>query len=992
MYNKQQALQIITQLTEQFHEHIDTYKKGNFNETQTRTDYINPFFEALGWDVNNREGRAETYRDVIHEDKLKIDGKTKAPDYCFTIYGQRKFFVEAKKPSIVIKDDKDPAYQVRRYGWNAKLPVSIVTDFEEFAIYDCTQKPNPNDRAAIARIKYLTYKDYVTEFDFLWDTFAKERILKGSFDKFVQHSPNRKGTTEVDKDFLQSLDTWRDYLAKGLLQSNKQLTQDQLNFALQQTLDRIIFLRIAEDRGIEPYQQLRKAVSKGNAYANLIQVFIAADAKYNSGLFNFTKDTLTPTLKLENKVLKIIVEEMYPPACPYEFSIIPVEILGNAYEQFLGKTIQILPGKRIAIEQKPEVRKAGGVYYTPQYIVQYIVEHTIGKLLTNKTPTQIAHLSICDPACGSGSFLLGAYQFLLQWYLHYYSQNLTDKEKRSPNSPLRFNGNDYQLRLTEKNRILSTHLFGVDIDANAVEVTKLSLLLQCLQGETATDITYHQNLTKQPLLPSLENNICTGNSLVDFDYYNLTNLPETENTNQLNLFNWQIAFPNVFKQGGFDAVIGNPPYVRQELLMQYKPYFQAKYKVYHGSTDLYSYFFEKGLSILKPNGLFGIIVANKWLKANYGEPLRQYLTNYDIDQMVDFGDLQVFKGATTYTHIIIVQNTNHQNTLQVANINTLDFANLTDYVQTISKTIDKTQLSNTNWQLSSNTEQQLLNKIKQLSQPLKEFVNGEIYRGVLTGLNEAFIINEATRNNLIAQDKNSANIIKPFLAGKDLKRYQTPTANKYLIFTRRGIDILQYPAILNYLTAFKERLMPKPKDYTGDKWQGRKEGKYKWYEIQDAVDYYEKFEKPKIMWPGISAEITAFAFDEQNLYGNDNTHLIITSSKFVLGLLNSKLSKFFLKSICDTVSGGFLRLKITYVAQTPIYIIQNPTEVALLHQIVKLVDEQLAFNKQLPNEVLESAQKKLQQRIAYNDAQINQLVYELYQLSPQEIQLVEQNT
>ena len=221
MISKEQALAKITTLVERFEEQKDFYRQSDYNETLTRRDFIDPFFKALGWDIDNEQGYAESYREVIHEDKIKIGGATKAPDYSFRLGGgKRLFFVEAKKPSVLIKDDITPAYQVRRYGWSAKLAISIITDFEEFAIYDCTRKPNPTDKASNGRIKYLTYSNYINEFDFIWETFSKEKVLKGSFDKFILSDKQKKGTTTVDYEFLNSLDTWRTYLATNIALRN----------------------------------------------------------------------------------------------------------------------------------------------------------------------------------------------------------------------------------------------------------------------------------------------------------------------------------------------------------------------------------------------------------------------------------------------------------------------------------------------------------------------------------------------------------------------------------------------------------------------------------------------------------------------------------------------------------------------------------------------------------------------------------------------------
>ena len=390
MINKLTARQRIIELVSRFGEQSVSYKQSSYNETQTRRDFIDPFFKALGWDIDNEQGYAEAYREVIHEDKLKVEGSMKAPDYSFRLVGgKRLFFVEAKKPSVYVKEDIQPAYQVRRYGWSAKHPISIITDFEEFAVYDCNKKPDPGDNPSVARIKYLTFKDYSNEFDFIWDTFSKEQVLKGSFDRFVQADTHKKGTASVDKEFLESLNKWRTYLAVNISWNNKNLTEEEINFAVQQTIDRVIFLRITEDRRIEPYGTLKHSLTHGEYYKNLFDLFRNADEKYNSGLFDLEKDMICESLRIENKVVKTIINELYFPECPYEFSVIPVEILGSVYEQFLGKVIRITPAHHAKIEEKPEVRKAGGVYYTPQYIVDYIVQNTVGRLIKGKTPTEM---------------------------------------------------------------------------------------------------------------------------------------------------------------------------------------------------------------------------------------------------------------------------------------------------------------------------------------------------------------------------------------------------------------------------------------------------------------------------------------------------------------------------------------------------------------------------------------------------------------------------
>ncbi|MGE0637788.1 MAG: TaqI-like C-terminal specificity domain-containing protein [Bacteroidia bacterium] len=1027
MTTKEEAYKVVANLVERFNEQYASYKKSDYNETLTRRDFIDPFFKALGWDIDNQNGYAESYREVIHEDKIKIGKATKAPDYSFRLVGgKRLFFVEAKKPSVVVKDEIQPAYQVRRYGWSAKLPVSIITDFEEFAIYDCTKKPNPTDKASVARIKYLTFRDYLNEFEFLWDTFSKERVLKGSFDTFVQGNLNKKGTATVDKEFLLSLDSWRTLLAENIAKSNKELDEDEINFAVQQTIDRLIFLRIAEDRGVEPYGNLQQCVIASTAkqsdnlfYQNLFHQFQEADDKYNSGLFDFKKDKISKSLSIDNKVLKTIINELYYPLSPYEFSVLSVEILGSAYEQFLGKQIRIDKAHRAHIELKPEVRKAGGVYYTPQYVVEYIVKNTVGKLIENKTPKDISKIKIVDPACGSGSFLIGAYQYLLDWHLAYYTQKPAEAKKAKA---LTDTG---ALSTSIKKQILLNNIYGVDIDTNAVEVTKLSLLLKCMEGETQASIKNQFTMFNERVLPSLENNIKSGNSLIDVDYYD-GNLFETEK--KIKPFNWKKAFPEVFKikppdpnqqlkyhvkkvaalqdeaeqliekikgkveepvveygsASGFDVVIGNPPYVRQELLGEQKIYFETHYRVYHGMADLYSYFIEKGIGLLNNNGIFGIIVANKWMRSNYGEPLRKWLKQQTIHEIIDFGDLPVFETATTYPCILIAgKPTTNSNSIDITNVKTLAFNSLQNYVAQNRDLVNKNSLVDIGWNLASETENNLLAKLKKNTTTLGEYVKSKIYYGIKTGLNEAFIIDETTKNQLIKEDKQSAEIIKPFLAGRDIKRYQQPISNKYLIFTKRGIEIDKYPAIKNYLQQFKKQLTPKPNDLKEGKGEGRKPGSYKWYEMQDAVDYFEEFEKPKIMLPDIALRMQAL-YDDKNFYCVNTAYIIPVDDKFLLGILNSNLVHYYYSKVSSSIRGGYFRFIRQYLETIPI-----SKEKKFKNEISKLVDQLLNLNQEKSEAKLESKITQLQGKIDFCENKINQLVYQLYELTAEEIKIVE---
>jgi hypothetical protein len=1004
------APEIIHQLVKRFTENRDAYRSGKYNEAQLRQEFLNPFFSALGWDIYNKNDYSPEYRDVVVEDSLEIEGAAKAPDYAFKIGKERKFYVEAKKPSVNIQYDIHPAYQLRRYAWNAHLALSVLTDFEEFAIYNCKDKPNPTDSAATGRDKFYKYTEYIEKWDEIAAIFSREAAWKGSIDRFSQATKGKKGTTEVDDAFLKDIEEWRTLLARNIALRNPQVTDErQLNYAVQMTIDRIIFLRICEDRGIEADEQLKSMAKSTGIYTQLLELFRRADVKYNSGLFHFSTekgestsaDTFTTGLKIDDKVLKEIIADIYYP-CPYIFKEIPVEILGQVYEQFLGKVIRLTPGRMVKVEEKPEVRKAGGVYYTPKYIVDYIVQNTVGKLLEGKTPQQAAELKIVDPACGSGSFLLGAFQHLLDWHIKWYSTNEPEKWAKGKKPPVMpAAGGGWKLTTAKKKEILVNNIHGVDIDEQAVEVTKLSLLLKVLEEETG-----QLSLGFERVLPDLGRNIQCGNSLIGEDYFEGQLVVDEDERRRVNPFDWQRAFPQVFKapsvlgtsppnaanleeQGGFDAVIGNPPYVRQEGLGREKGYYQKHYQVYHGMADLYSYFIEKGVSILNPNGRFSYIVANKWMRANYGEALRRWLKTKCIEEITDFGDLPVFEGATTYPCIIRITNREPQFKPWVTNAKSLSFTSLQEYVESNGNELDQTKFSDSGWSLADITVQKIHEKLNEYSNPLEKYVKGKIYRGVLTGLNEAFIIDTATRVRLILEDPNSVEIIKPFLIGREIKRYEPPESQQYIIFIPKGWTKLKskgsanawrwmhqnYPAIAKYLEPFSQAAQ---KRY--DK------GDY-WWELR-ACDYYGEFEKPKILYPNICKQ-PEFSFDIAKLYSNQKSFIISCYDLYLLGILNSKVMMFFFKITIPKLRGGFYEPGFVFMKDFPVHFInpENPTAVNQHDRMVALVERMLELHKRTP--VTPHEQENLARQIESTDREIDQLVYELYGLTEDEIKIVE---
>jgi len=441
-----------------------------------------------------------------------------------------------------------------------------------------------------------------------------------------------------------------------------------------------------------------------------------------------------------------------------------------------------------------------------------------------------------------------------------------------------------------------------------------------------------------------------------------------------NPFEWRFEFPEVLNDEGdfvgFDVVIGNPPYIRQEEFSGIKPHLQSQFETYAGTADLYVFFVERGIQILRQKGNFIYILPNKWMRAGYGTALRKWVDSFAIRSIVDFGDLPVFDEATTYPciwHIEKTSSTDQQ--FSTTSIETLDFPEgLQKYIKANFYQVKQNLLSSNGWTLSNDHNQLVLEKIKKAGIPLGEYVNGQIYRGVLTGLNEAFVIDKTTRDRLIAEDPSCEEIIKPFLAGRDIKRYQQPKSDKYLIFTRRGIEIEKYPSVKNYLAQFQEQLEPKPKDYKGNNWLGRKPGSYKWYEIQDAVDYYDEFEKPKVMLPDISLMCQA-VIDETQFYCVNTAYIIPGLSYSDLGILNSKLVLFFYANLTQTIRGGYFRFIRQYLEQIPFI------KTTILDKKVSQIIDIKKANSSADTAALES--------------EIDLLVYRLYQLSWDEVKIVD---
>ncbi len=1002
-------IEMLREMVSHFQANIKQYKSTEYDEANVRVDFIDKFFELLDWDVRNTSNASERYRDVVREDRIAISGQQKAPDYSFRVGGQRKFFVEAKKPGVSISVDPTSAYQIRRYGYSARLAVSILTDFEEFAVYDTRVKPNEKDIPSVARIFFCRFDEYEKHFAFLYETFSKTAVLQGRFDTFAEANEDKKGTTQVDAAFLEMLSDWREHLAKGIALRNKDIDVFQLNHAVQVVIDRIIFLRFAEAHDLEDHAALLKTLEHPDVYWELKGLFALADQKYNSGLFAL--DDFINGLNVDNQVFKEIISGLYYPRCPYEFSVLPIEVMGSAYEQFLGRTIRLTPGHHAKVEEKPEVRKAGGVYYTPQFVVDYIVQNTVGEKVKGKTPKEVNSLSVLDPACGSGSFLIGAYTFLLDWHLDYYSTSQNAKQALKQERIYQIHANEYHLTIEEKQRILLNNIYGVDIDQQAVEVTRLSLLIKLMEGEnreSAGELFKHSDFR---LLPNLDKNVKCGNSLIGGGFFGgqQGTLFRIDELRRINAFDWNREFPEIVRKGGFDCIIGNPPYVRIQTMKESTPVEVEAYKTIYksaqsGNYDLYVIFAEKGLSLLSERGLLGFILPHKFFNALYGEEIRKIIAaGKHLKHVVHFGDQQVFGNATTYTCIMILDKAGCDKChfVKVSSLSSW----LRDKTATEGE-ISANRISQSKWNFVVGRSSALFDKLS--SSPIKlGDISYRIAQGIRTSANEVYVLDlkSVDGNDIVAYSKIldrevklEKSAVRSFLQGRNIRSFLIEPSDKvaiipYRVEKKRAILLTekelesQYPKALAYLSSNKA--------FLSERERGRMRGPM-WY----GYIYPKNIEimySPKILVPDI-ANKASFALDRNGEYAFTSGYgLIIKESValsplFLLGLLNSRVLDYYLKRVSTTMRGGFFRYFTQYLEELPICVVDiRKSDGKEAHDsLVILVEEMIDLqNNLLAKAKTDHDRKLIEDRIKANEKGINRIVYDLYNLNEEEIKIVE---
>jgi hypothetical protein len=969
----EESFEKISRLVETFQAGEERYLSPNYQEAEVRKDFIDKFFIALGWDVNHDQQTNPYEQEVKVEPPVSAGGQRRA-DYAFHLaqnYRLVRFFVEAKKPHGDIAT-ADNYFQAIRYAWNSETPLAVVTDFKQFHILDCRYRPDiatALDRH-IARYHYSEYKDREKFAEIYW-LFSREAVADGSLEKRAKELPAPRGKAvqrglfpggfqSIDESFLEDLDEYRTALARGFKNKNSALDGETLTELVQRTLDRLVFIRFLEDKGIEPQRVVEHFGDRGTPWTDFVAACRRLDAIYNGIVFKRHALLDSESFQPDETAFADICERISHINSPYDFDAIPIHILGSIYERFLGNVI-VATDKRARVEPKPEVRKAGGVYYTPEYIVRYIVENTIGKLIQGKTPDQIAAMRFADIACGSGSFLLGVFDLLLAYHGRYYNEN--PKSARKGDCVAK-NGKLY-LSLNKKREILLNNIYGVDIDFQAVEVCQLSLYLRLLKDETIGST--HQHLLEfahiakmKKLLPALGKNIICGNSLISTDILE-GQLFADEEERKLNPMDFEDAFHEVMKRGGFDAIVGNPPYISMLLLDKNqsagaKEYWKRSYSSAFGAFDIYILFLERAVRLIRNGGFVSYIVPNKFLAAEYAVEFRKWLLdNCQFISLLDFSRVKVWP-VSVYPVIPVLRKAafDPKQTIAVAAATMQGLDNLRTLVNVPCGRLS--QVPDNLWSFMTQDGANVLVKVFERSVQLQEIAEVWGASTVAEGSEyPSLIVIEGTSR----AKSNTAR----FIVSGAIERYSTKWGTGPVSFMHQ-----------TYTNPLIRLQSPMP------------------------VRRAEQARKPKIIICKVALEPRAYPDLSGEFVGAYTTYVFseTMSLQALTAIINSRLMCFIYRLLYDALAmgGGYLRFQPPQIRRLPIrmFDLSIPDEIASHSEIVAKVDAMLETKVRLGRAKTDRDKKYYEKKCAALDRQIDQLIYDLYALTEEEIQIVERRT
>lgn len=991
-------------LVNTYRENFAQYQRATYNETQVRVDFVNPLFQLLGWDIMNEAGLPQHLREVTHEATVLVEEngthRSKKPDYSFKVGTETLFFLETKKPFVNITVDRAPAFQLRRYGWSGNLKVSVLTNFTDLFIYDCTVRPVEGDEIGTALIAHYHYTEYDEKFDEIYSVLSKESALSGEFQRVFSNIRGAMRREPFDAYFLDQIRGWRMQLGKDVVKSNPEIDTDTLNIFVQRILNRSIFLRICEDKNLENYESLKRITT----YQELKHLFAAADQKYDSGLFEMLDED---RLVISDSVIIEIFQSLYYPNNSYEFGVVDPYIIGQIYELFLDESLEIQVDGQVVCVQKPEVVDAQGTVNTPKNITDIIVDEALGALYEGKTPEEVAGYRIADICCGSGNFLLSAFEYVVNYHIEYLCQNSLEEALQS--------GKLYQLPGTQnlflsyeqKRKILENLIYGVDIDPLAIEVTKFSLLLKVLEDSSAEELDAYHARTHNRILPNLDENIKLGNSLVDSNYahYNRAVYQSLQLMNKLRMFDWN----REFTEGKFDAIIGNPPYIRVQNMVHYSPEEYAFYKSNQSgyvtagteTLDKYYLFIERALSLLKDDGILGYIVPHKFMNIKSGAELRGLLSSHgNVRKIIHFGTHQVFENRSTYTCILIMSkqpNTEFEIGF-VQDLNRFLFehdVNCTRYAAPY--------LSRQPWAFLPQDLISQLQKAEEHCEPLSTLA--DIFVGVQTSADNIYIIHADREDGhfVYSHEKDGTeirlekDILRKSVYDAKLTSYEKIEANSYIIFPYKEVDGKPklydieemeecFPNALEYLNQHKEALnkrnMPNRNDLN-------------WYAFGRSQSLRRFMSGKHLVWPVLSLN-SNYVYDDEMVvftgggngpfYGLQMKQSSRESIFYVQAILNHWLMELLVKSKASTFRGDYYSHGKQFIASLPIYRIDfdNPIEVKKHDDIVRGVETIMHLKEQAKCARNITERTVFERSASAVNRELNALIDTLYQVEAQE--------
>ena len=886
----------IRTLVQKYEQGKEVYRTSRFNETQVRNEFLDPLFEILGWDIRNSASKNTNEREVLLEESIKANAAshTKKPDYTFRLFGERKFFLEAKKPCVHIEREDDPAKQVRRYGFTAGLKISVLSNFEHLYIYDTSYPVEQNDTRVKAIVREYKYTDYEDAAEELLEYLGKESVYSGHFDEVWSEIEANVNHKSVDELFLQQINNWRLMLGKEILNCNPEIEMEELGDVVQSYINKILFLRVCEDRNIEMYQSLLQ-IADHNSYQELIAKFKAADSRYNSGLF---EEKLSAEIigNVSSSFWSIICE-LYFPQSPYSFAVLSSDILGKIYEIFLSQRLAVVDGQ-LSIVNKPE-NEDRDIVTTPNFIVREILRQTMKDNLAHLTDKEILSLKCADIACGSGAFLLETFQILCDALVDFYTVN--DMSKL-----IQTDVNTFKLKFEIKRNVLKSCIYGVDKDFNAVEACKFGLLLKLLEGEDDSTIaSFH------PVLPNLDDNIFYGNSLLES-----SDVPGNQ-VDEINPFD--------FGERKFHYIIGNPPYMKTEDIKVFTPkehkLYPKCYKSAYKQYDKYFLFVERAFKLLKEDGAMGYIVPSKFMKVGAGKELRNYISsNKSIKAITSFGAHQVFSDKSTYSCIIILQN-KENDSFTYSEVDSLAKWKVRDLTSFSENERNISCLGEETWVLCPDRLQSILNHISTQSLPLGEIVGDDyIFNGIQTSANKEYIFQPESEDRQYYYFKYNKQlyqiekkVTKPYfktVSGVDsLNTYRTFKPNARVIFpykrrTDGKLDVIKlstiqrkFPYFYNYLRVIKSELdRPdrdiKPAPTTANEWH-----RFGRHQSLEACEIAEK--------------IIVGVLAQENKYAVDTNGTLVSSGGTAGYCLvsipaDSQYSIYYIQAILGSIQGEWL--------------------------------------------------------------------------------------